>query len=127
MNKIKNYIEERIQQSKLSVSVTDLLLGVPQAKIKLLVTYKELLNHPLVTQKKIHALLKENQYNLVLNGNLADHFLKIFLKLAILTKRKFSVVVMDGFREMKKNLSNSSNVALLLTQSDSQEPHKNSL
>lgn len=114
MKKIQVYLKERMQQSKKNLSDSELLLGCQPASIIHFITWKELLKNPLTQAEKVKQLLKKQRIKLVINGNLNDRLIDMFLKMAVTFNRVFSVVVMDGFRELTKDMRNSHSIAILL-------------
>lgn len=117
MNKIQDYINKRIQQVKgmKIAGTTDLFLGYRPSEVLHFVTWKELIEKPVVQIKRINSFLKDKNVKLIINGNLSDKMIQTFLKMAVKLNTIFSIVVIDGYKEMKMNMTDSINIAILIT------------
>ncbi|MFV0561447.1 MAG: hypothetical protein ACK5NA_12210, partial [Enterococcus sp.] len=65
--------------------------------------------------KRINSFLKDKNVKLIINGNLSDKMIQTFLKMAVKLNTIFSIVVIDGYKEMKMNMTDSINIAILIT------------
>ncbi|MGC6769892.1 hypothetical protein ACYSNR_10080 [Enterococcus sp. LJL128] len=114
MKNIQEYIQKRLKQSTGKEQQSDLLLGSHPASILHFITWKELLLDPLKQLKGVKEMIRNQSVKLVIDGNLSDTFIRLFMEAAVKSKRLFSIVVPDGYKGMRKELDNGDKLAVLI-------------
>lgn len=115
MNHIQDYIQKRLAQSTKNETVHDILLGCHPADIIHFITWKELLTDPLPNIETVKKIMQKQKVKLIINGNLSDTLIQVFMGTAIKLKKVFSIVVLDGFRTLKRDMKQNKGIAILLT------------
>ncbi|WP_086349165.1 hypothetical protein [Candidatus Enterococcus clewellii] len=118
MKNIQDYIQQRLQQSTNKETVTDVLLGYQSSVIIHFITWKELLSNPAANIEKVKRIMSKHKVKLIINGNLNDRLIQLFMGVAVKLKKVFSIVVLDGFRSLKREMKNSGHIAILLIDPD---------
>lgn len=111
---LKKFIRDNHDETKKSTTIESLFLGCRPSSIIHFVKWRELLTSPKIQLNKIKSLLDNNKVKLIINGNLDDAIIKFLLVVALKSKNKFSIIVHDGFRQLKQNMSKSEKIAVLV-------------
>lgn len=98
MKRIRQYLEDFAQLCKVPFDESHLLLGRKPQKIIHFLTRKSFSLNLKKNLQKIKEQLKRKDCTLVINGNLEDRDILRLATLAEKMKRKYTIVVMDGYR-----------------------------